>query len=575
MNPLLMDTILTKEDFEVALTAYSKRTWFIVWLFMLCFTSCILNGFHVMSYVFYSVTPKHWCSIPALEKANWTPKQIRAVSSLSPDEWSNCEYYNWNYDELVNMGFDKALEKVTSDEKPEIIACKEYSYEIEYKDSSFVPEWNMVCERLVMKATVQTAVSIGKFVGAFIFGVLADKYGRKITYLVSCVIYMIAGPVIAFTHKYIIMLICRVGLGVAGIGIYQAAYSILIEICPPHLRSTLGVMFNQSYALGMILIAIIAYFIREWRILQIYISLPTFILILHMLAIPESPRWLYYSKHKARAWKMVEDFVSAEKKQLIAERRMSVAIRVEKKLTRIQELKKSLGYLKHKEMSLRLILNWIIWGSTSMSYYALSITSGHLQIDSYLYTGLSGIAEGISYIIVVPLLSKLGRRGTSFSLLLCGSGAFTILLILPTQMKMITMFTALFGRLCISSVYVAVIIHCSELFPTVMRNIAIGTSSTWAHIGSTIAPYLVDYFVIYGWWVPNSICGFTAFISALLTQVFPETKDLTLYNTMEEFISRCKANPEEQLSLKHSIVFTILKKLKIIKKPTPKTTSQE
>ncbi|XP_043487909.1 organic cation transporter protein-like [Polistes fuscatus] len=461
MNPLLIDTILTKDDFEVALAAYSKRTWFITWLFMLCFTSCTLNGFHVMSYVFYSVSPKHWCSIPALEKANWTSEQIRTVSSLSPDELSNCEYYDWNYEELANMGYDTALKKVETDEKPKTIPCKQFSYEIEYKDSSFVPEWDIVCDRLVMKATVQTAVSVGKFVGAFIFGVLADRYGRKITYLISCVIYMISGPLIAFTHKYIIMLICRVGLGVAGIGIYQATYSILIEISPPHLRSTLGVMFNQSYAFGMILIAIIAYFIREWRILQTFISLPTFILILHMLAIPESPRWLYYSKHKARAWKMVENFVTPEQRQMIAEQRLSVVIKEEKKFTRIQKFKIILGYLKNKEMSVRLILNWTIWFSTSMCYYALLITASLLKIDSYLYTGLSGIAEGLSYIIVIPLLNML----------------------------------ALFGKLCVSSVFIAVIIHCSELFPTVMRNIAIGSSSTWAHIGSTIAPYLVDYFV--------------------------------------------------------------------------------
>lgn len=86
---------------------------------------------------------------------------------------------------------------------------------------------------------------------------------------------------------------------------------------------------------------------------------------------------------------------------------------------------------------------------------------------------------------------------------------------------------------------------------------------------------LLQLQIIYGWWVPNSICGFTTFLSALLTQVLPETKDLTLYNTMDEFISRCKANPEEQLSWKHNIVFTILKKLQIVKKPTPETTSQE
>lgn len=98
------------------------------------------------------------------------------------------------------------------------------------------------------------------------------------------------------------------------------------------------------------------------------------------------------------------------------------------------------------------------------------------------------------------MLQIIGRRGTSFILLLCSAISFSILLVLPDienikMLKDIQMFVALLGRLCVSSVFVAVIIHCSELFPTVIRNIAIGSSSTCAHIGSTLAPYLVDYFV--------------------------------------------------------------------------------
>ncbi|KAF7418175.1 hypothetical protein HZH68_000828 [Vespula germanica] len=641
---------LTKEDFEEALAAYSSRTWFVCWIFILSFTATILNGFHVMSYVFYSVSPKHWCSIPVLEEANWTPEQIRAVSSprwliirtnanrieldiclvlihnrererdgggeeeerdgqsntrndvfikldkLHRDgnvvvsitmpspalfysyhryEFSNCEYYDWNYKELRDMGYESALQKVKADEKPDTILCEQYSYEIEYKDSSFVPEWNMVCHRLVMKATVQTAVSFGKFIGAFVFGILADRYGRKMTFDLSCLIYIITGPVVAWTDSYIIMLICRIGLGVAGIGIYQAAYSILIEITPPNKRSAFGVMFNMSYPVGMILIAVVAYHIKEWRLLQLYISLPSFILILHMLAMPESPRWLYYSNRKKKAWKMVRNVVSPEKRKMIDEQRISIITEIQAKTSRYKKFKRNIRYFKYIDMNMRLLLCWFIWFSTSMAYYVLSIISGHLKINSYLYTGLSGIAEGISYIIVIPMLQIIGRRGTSFILLLCSAISFSVLLVLPDMLKNIKMFVALLGRLCISSVFVAVIIHCSELFPTVIRNVAIGTSSTCAHIGSTLAPYLVDYFVIYGWWVPNAVCGLTTFISALFTQVFPETRHLALYDTMDEFLSRCKANPKERLSLRNSLIYALLRKLNIVKRPTPIIVQEE
>jgi MFS family permease len=57
------------------------------------------------------------------------------------------------------------------------------------------------------------------------------------------------------------------------------------------------------------------------------------------------------------------------------------------------------------------------------------------------------------------------------------------------------MSVAMVGRLCIGAVYSVIILHTSELFPTVNRNTAVGTSSTMSHVGSLAAPYIVDLLV--------------------------------------------------------------------------------
>lgn len=61
----------------------------------------------------------------------------------------------------------------------------------------------------------------------------------------------------------------------------------------------------------------------------------------------------------------------------------------------------------------------------------------------------------------------------------------------------------------------------------------------------------------------------------MFTQVFPETRHLALYDTMDEFFSRCKANPRERLSLKNSLVYTLLRKLHIVKRRTPMIVQEE
>lgn len=67
--------------FEAALVKYGSRKCFMLGLFLLCTSPGILNGFHVMVYVFLGQTPKHWCAVPILVNAGWTPEQIRNISS--------------------------------------------------------------------------------------------------------------------------------------------------------------------------------------------------------------------------------------------------------------------------------------------------------------------------------------------------------------------------------------------------------------------------------------------------------------------------------------------------------------
>lgn len=65
----------------------------------------------------------------------------------------------------------------------------------------------------------------------------------------------------------------------------------------------------------------------------------------------------------------------------------------------------------------------------------------------------------------------------------------------PSDMTETIMSVAMMGRLCIGAVYSVIILQTSELFPTVNRNTAVGTSSTMSHLGSLSAPYIVDLLV--------------------------------------------------------------------------------
>lgn len=54
---------------------------------------------------------------------------------------------------------------------------------------------------------------------------------------------------------------------------------------------------------------------------------------------------------------------------------------------------------------------------------------------------------------------------------------------------------AMLGRFGISATYSVVTLYTAELYPTEIRSSALGTCSTWAHVGSITAPYAVDLLV--------------------------------------------------------------------------------
>ena len=154
---------------------------------------------------------------------------------------------------------------------------------------------------------IQVSLSLGKFTGAFLFGVLSDKYGRKLSFLLGCLIYVVSGPLVAFAGNYSMIVAGRIGLGAACSGIYNSAFVIrenaflffrsidpsisrfisiiffllffsVSEIASKKKRAALGILYNMSYPLGQMIIPLIAFFFRDWRTLQLIISVPSILI---------------------------------------------------------------------------------------------------------------------------------------------------------------------------------------------------------------------------------------------------------------------------------------------------------
>lgn len=71
-----------------------------------------------------------------------------------------------------------------------------------------------------------------------------------------------------------------------------SCYVLVIELCGKSFRPYMSGLSEVSLMLSYISLPIIAYFVREWRTLQLVTSLPWIIVAVYYWLIPESPRWL-------------------------------------------------------------------------------------------------------------------------------------------------------------------------------------------------------------------------------------------------------------------------------------------
>lgn len=529
-----------REVLEKSLDKIGNRSWWIWLIFILCSSPGVFNAAHIMSYVFLSHTPTHWCRIDELIAANWTTEQIRNVSSPNGPSESSCNKYDWDYSKFASLGYEGSLEYILqSGIKPKQVACKEHSFSEEVLHSSIVSEWDLTCERSTLRTNAQVSIALGKLIGGLLFGFLADKFGRKRSFVLACLMYILSSPVAALTYSYLVFVIARFVIGLAGSGVYESAYTILTEIAVKRRRTVFGCIFNLSYPFGMMILPVCAIMYPNWRHLQLAISLPTLILLIHCWIIPESPRWLLSQGRRSEAWQVIQnmdntfmatnDLQKTDKSFLKEEDKVSSWY---KRL--ILSVKKLLVLFRVTELRNRILICYFTWFVSALSYYAIALNADNFTANRYLYVMLNGLVEAPSYIMPLTLLSIFGRKSTaSFLFLVSGISLISILAISPIMTSgMLCM--ALIGRFCISAVFSVIILHTSELFPTTNRNSAIGTSLAVSQFGTVAAPYIVDILGTYGWYIPSTICGCLAIFSCILSLLLPETRDRPMMETVND-----------------------------------------
>lgn len=161
-------------------------------------------------------------------------------------------------------------------------------------------EFHRVDKDIALSITITLAF---RPVGAFVFGLLADRYGRRIPMVINLLFYSIAEVATGFAPNYASFLILRGVFGIGMGGNWGVGASLAMEKVPPRLRGVLSGLLQQGYSLGYVLAALCFFFLFDktgWRPLFYIGGLPALLSLFVLFRVKESEVW---EKSKHASWR--------------------------------------------------------------------------------------------------------------------------------------------------------------------------------------------------------------------------------------------------------------------------------
>src|ERR1700679_1813673 len=102
-------------------------------------------------------------------------------------------------------------------------------------------------------AVLITMTMLGRPVGGFLFGLLADRYGRKKPLMINMSAYALAGILTGIAPSYISLLVIRALFGIVMGGTWGVGTSMAMEAAPTKHRGILSGVLQEGYAAGNVL----------------------------------------------------------------------------------------------------------------------------------------------------------------------------------------------------------------------------------------------------------------------------------------------------------------------------------
>jgi MFS transporter, putative metabolite:H+ symporter len=331
---------------------------------------------------------------------------------------------------------------------------------------------------------------LGMLVGAFVFGRLADRIGRRPVLFIAIIIDAIFGIASAFAPDLTWLFAARflTGLGVGGT--LPVDYAMMAEFLPANRRGRWLVLLEGFWAIGTVALAILALVAgshgsEAWRTIFFITGIPALIGVVLRFYVPESPFYLNRQGHSTEARSVLQRIAGANGRDVTIPPIVPQAAE-----------RKSITALLSPALRRRTIFLMLAWLLISISYYGIFVYlpvklagEGFGFIRGEVFLVVLAIAQLPGYALAAYGVERWGRKATLIGFLLL-SAAGSLAYALGQSTELVVAATLLMNFALLGT-WGAIYALTPEIYPTSLRASGMGTAGAIARVGGLLAPSMV------------------------------------------------------------------------------------